>query len=420
MDQQANAFSLFQTAINLENRIRARTDELRSTLRRLEQSNHELALAKESAEEANLSKTRFLAAASHDVLQPLNAAHLSISALADLQTSDDGRRLAAQVSRALETMEDVLRTLLDISKLDAGVVRPEISDVELQPLFRSLVSDFAPLAVQKGLQLRFRTTDAVIRTDRMLYRRVLQNIISNALRYTVKGGVIVGVRRKAGKTVVAIADTGIGIPQEQYEAVYEEFQRGRNAGEVERSSGGLGLGLAIVRRLISALGHDISFTSRLGKGTVFQVAAMPAAARPVRRALPIRILETPRFYGLYGVRVLLVEDDAAVLEAMSSLLERWHCSVRVASSTREALECLGDTDWVPDLIIADQHLDDGDLGSITIGEARQYLNRAVPSLIVTADPSEALAIAARQSGIELMRKPVKPAELRALMAHLLA
>jgi signal transduction histidine kinase len=420
MDQQANAFSLFQTAINLENRIRARTDELRSTLRRLEQSNHELALAKESAEEANLSKTRFLAAASHDVLQPLNAAHLSISALADLQTSDDGRRLAAQVSRALETMEDVLRTLLDISKLDAGVVRPEISDVELQPLFRSLVSDFAPLAVQKGLQLRFRTTDAVIRTDRMLYRRVLQNIISNALRYTVKGGVIVGVRRKAGKTVVAIADTGIGIPQEQYEAVYEEFQRGRNAGEVERSSGGLGLGLAIVRRLISALGHDISFTSRLGKGTVFQVAAMPAAARHVRRALPIRILETPRFYGLYGVRVLLVEDDAAVLEAMSSLLERWHCSVRVASSTREALECLGDTDWVPDLIIADQHLDDGDLGSITIGEARQYLNRAVPSLIVTADPSEALAIAARQSGIELMRKPVKPAELRALMAHLLA
>jgi signal transduction histidine kinase len=420
MDQQANAFSLFQTAINLESRIRERTDELRSTLRRLEQSNHELALAKEAAEQANLSKTRFLAAASHDVLQPLNAAHLSVSALADLQTTEDGRRLAAQVSRALETMEDVLRTLLDISKLDAGVVRPEISDVELQSLFRSLMSDFAPLAAKKGLELRFRATDAVIRTDRMLYRRVLQNIISNALRYTVKGGVIVGVRRKAGRIVVAIADTGIGIPQEQYEAVYEEFQRGRNASEAERSSGGLGLGLAIVRRLISALGHDISFTSRLGKGTVFQVAALPAAARAARLALPIRALETPRFYGLYGVRVLLVENDVAVLEAMAALLERWHCSIRVASSTSEALQCLGDTDWVPDLIIADQHLDDGDLGSITIGEARQYLNRAVPALIITADPSDALSIAARQSGIELMHKPVKPAELRALMAHLLA
>jgi CheY-like chemotaxis protein len=393
---------------------------LRSTLRRLEQSNHELALAKEAAEQANLSKTRFLAAASHDVLQPLNAAHLSISALTDLQTTGDGRRLAAQVSRALETMEDVLRTLLDISKLDAGVVRPEISDVELQSLFRSLMSDFAPLAAKKGLELRFRATDAVIRTDRMLYRRVLQNIISNALRYTVKGGVIVGVRRKAGRIVVAVADTGIGIPQEQYEAVYEEFQRGRNASEAERSSGGLGLGLAIVRRLISALGHDISFTSRLGKGTVFQVAALPAAARAARLALPIRALETPRFYGLYGVRVLLVENDVAVLEAMAALLERWHCSIRVASSTGEALQCLGDTDWVPDLIIADQHLDDGDLGSITIGEARQYLNRAVPALIITADPSDALSIAARQSGIELMHKPVKPAELRALMAHLLA
>src|SRR6185312_4275523 len=120
------------------------------------------------------------------------------------------------------------------------------------------------------------------------------------------------------------------------------------------------------------------------------------------------------------VRILLVENDAAVLEAMSSLLERWHCSVRVASSTREAIECLGDTAWVPELIIADQHLDHGDLGSITVGEARQYLGRAVPALIVTADPSEALSIAARQSGIELMHKPVKPAELRALMAHLLA
>lgn len=420
MDQQANAFSLFQTAINLESRIRERTDELRSTLRRLEQSNHELALAKEAAEQANLSKTRFLAAASHDVLQPLNAAHLSISALTDLQITEDGRRLAGQVSRALETMEDVLRTLLDISKLDAGVVKPEITDVELQPLFRSLMSDFAPLAAKKGLELRFRATDAAIRTDRMLYRRVLQNIISNALRYTVKGGVIVGVRRKAGRIVVAVADTGIGIPQEQYEAVYEEFQRGRNAGEAERSSGGLGLGLAIVRRLILALGHGISFTSRLGKGTVFQVAALPAEMRIARSAPPMRALDTPRFYGLYGVRVLLVENDVAVAEAMAALLERWHCSIRVASSTAEARQCLGDTDWVPDLVIADQHLDDGDLGSITIGEARQYLNRAVPALIITADPSDALSMAARQSGIELMLKPVKPAELRALMAHLLA
>ncbi|MGN6466135.1 MAG: ATP-binding response regulator [Rhizobiaceae bacterium] len=420
MDQQANAFSLFQTAINLENRIRARTDELRSTLRRLEQSNHELALAKEAAEQANLSKTRFLAAASHDVLQPLNAAHLSISALADLQSSDDGRRLAAQVSSALETMEDVLRTLLDISKLDAGVVRPELSDVELQPLFRSLVSDFSPMAAKKGLQLRFRPTNAVIRTDRTLYRRVLQNIISNAIRYTVKGGVIVGTRHKAGKIAVVVADTGIGIPQEQYEAVYEEFQRGRNASEAERSSGGLGLGLAIVKRLISALGHDISFTSGLGKGTVFQVSAQPAAAQPVPRARPTRAVEAPRFYGLYGVRILLVENDVPVMEAMSSLLERWHCSIRIASSTQESLEQLGDTNWVPDLIIADQHLDHGDLGSITIGEARRYLGRAVPSLIITADPSEALAAATRQSGIELMHKPVKPAELRALMAHLLA
>ncbi len=420
MDQQANAFSLFQTAINLENRVRARTDELRATLRRLEQSNHELAAAKEAAEQANLSKTRFLAAASHDVLQPLNAAHLSISALADLQTTQDGQKLTQQVSRALETMEDVLRTLLDISKLDAGVVQPEFSNVELQPLFQSLMSDFSPMAAQKGLKLRFRATSAVVRTDRTLYRRVLQNILSNALRYTVSGGVIVGARRLGESISVVIADTGIGIPQEQYEAVYEEFQRGRNANEAERANGGLGLGLAIVKRLISALGHHISFTSTLGKGTVFHVGAAAASARPIAAEPSPKPREAPRFYGLHGAKILLVENDETVLEAMGSLLQRWHCSIRVASSTRQAMHCLNDTDWVPDLVIADQHLDQGDLGSATIEEIREHLCRAVPGLIVTADPSEALAMAARKAGVELMHKPVKPAELRALMAHLLA
>ena len=150
MDQQGNAFSLFQTAISLENRVRTRTEELHSTLRRLEQSNIDLSAAKENAELANLSKTRFLAAASHDVLQPLNAAHLSVSALAEVQTSDEGKKLVRQVERSLETMEDLLRTLLDISKLDAGVVQPDIGDVNLETLFSSLRSDFQPVAEHEG------------------------------------------------------------------------------------------------------------------------------------------------------------------------------------------------------------------------------------------------------------------------------
>ncbi|RUZ78893.1 hybrid sensor histidine kinase/response regulator, partial [Mesorhizobium sp. M7A.F.Ca.CA.001.14.1.1] len=184
MDQQGNAFSLFQTTISLENRVRTRTEELHSTLRRLEQSNIDLSAAKENAELANLSKTRFLAAASHDVLQPLNAAHLSVSALAEVQTSDEGKKLVRQVERSLETMEDLLRTLLDISKLDAGVVQPDISDVSLEALFSSLRSDFLPVAEMKGLSLKFRPVHAVVRSDRTLLRRILQNILSNALGYT--------------------------------------------------------------------------------------------------------------------------------------------------------------------------------------------------------------------------------------------
>jgi two-component system, sensor histidine kinase len=419
MEQQGNAFSLFQTAINLETRVRTRTEELRATLRNLEQSNLELVAAKESAEQANLSKTRFLAAASHDVLQPLNAAHLSISALAELQTGEEGRKLVRQVERSLETMEDLLRTLLDISKLDAGVVQPEIGDVPLEPLFSSLKSDFQPWAANKGLKLRFRPTHAVVRSDRTLLRRILQNIISNAIRYTRTGGVLVGMRYRGPMLRIDIVDTGRGISNDQRQAVFEEFNRGGVAADNDLA-GGLGLGLAIVRRMVDALGHRVDFSSQLGRGTVFHVDVPLAIGPHAEHAAVANEVEKPRGYGLFGTKVLLIENDAAVLEAMKVLLERWRCDVRVASATEEALEALGDTGWVPDIIIADQHLDHGDLGTSTIAEARDYLQRQVPALLITADASDQLARLARSSGIELMRKPVKPAQLRALLAHLLA
>ncbi|WP_296738817.1 hybrid sensor histidine kinase/response regulator [Mesorhizobium sp.] len=420
MDQQGNAFSLFQTAISLENRVRTRTEELHATLRRLEQSNIDLVAAKETAEQANLSKTRFLAAASHDVLQPLNAAHLSVSALAEVQTSEEGKKLVRQVERSLETMEDLLRTLLDISKLDAGVVQPEIGDVSLEALFSSLRSDFLPEAQKKGLSLKFRPVNVVVRSDRTLLRRILQNILSNALRYTRSGGVLVGTRHRGDTIRIDVADTGCGIPDDQREAVFEEFHRGTSTLAEGRLAGGLGLGLAIVRRMAAALGHPVTFSSRVGRGTIFHIdvpVGMSAAAEPTAGAAD---MERPRGYGLFGTKVLLVENDVDVLGAMTSLLERWQCLVRAATSTDDALDLLGDTDWVPDIVIADQHLDGGDLGTATIAEVRDYLGRPVPALIVTADGSEPVAKAARAAGIELMRKPLKPAQLRALLAHLLA
>lgn len=420
MDHQGNAFSLFQTAINLENQVRSRTEELRSTLRRLEQSNVDLGVAKETAELANLSKTRFLAAASHDVLQPLNAAHLSISALADIPMSDEGRMLVRQVERSLETMEDLLRTLLDISKLDAGVVQPDVVDLPLDQLFSSLKSDFQPLADQKELRLRFRQPVAAVRSDRILLRRILQNIISNALRYTRSGGVLVGARRRGDMIRIDVADTGCGIPPSQREAVFEEFHRGTRSADAELSGGGLGLGLAIVRRMAGSLGHEVSFSSVVDRGTVFHVllpAAQPVAALTTAQQ---QEFERPPGYGLFGTKVLLIENDLAVLDGMTALLRRWQCDVRAASSTQESVEMLGDTDWIPDIVIADQHLDHGDLGSLTIGAVRDYLGRDTPALVITANASEQLAPMLKAAGIEMMRKPVKPAQLRALMAHLLA
>jgi signal transduction histidine kinase len=420
MDQQGNAFTLFQTAINLEGRIKARTEELRSTLRRLEQSNTDLVAAKENAERANLSKTRFLAAASHDVLQPLNAAHLSVSALADVQTTEEGRKLVRQVERSLETMDDLLRTLLDISKLDAGVVRPDVASVPLEPLFAALRSDFQPLASKKGLKLRLRPTVLAVRSDRTLLSRILQNIVSNGLRYTRDGGVLVGARRRTGIVIIDVADTGCGIPEDHHQAIYEEFHRGPLAAHGELSSGGLGLGLSIVKRMVDALGHRISFRSVVGRGTVFRLE-LPAG-QPARSeaGIPQAEPERPRGYGLFGTKVLLVDDDPQVLEAMRVLLERWQCDVRGAMSTEGVLDQLGDTDWLPDIIIADQHLDQGELGSDTVSQARAYLQRNVPALIITADASDEMQRIARSTGSELMHKPVQPAQLRALLAHLLA
>ena len=423
MDQQGNAFSLFQTAINLENRVRSRTEELRSTLRRLEQSNSALVAAKENAEQANQSKTRFLAAASHDVLQPLNAAHLSVSALAEIQNTDEGHTLVRQVERSLETMEDLLHTLLDISKLDAGVVKPELGDVALEPLLASIMADFQPLAARKGIALRSRAGGAVVRSDRTLLRRILQNIVSNAVRYTTNG-------RRAGRrrasaappsastssTPAAASRTTSARPCSRNSTAVPSPSTARcpsaASGSACRSSG------AWPKRSH----HPIGFSSRVGRGTGVPAGnAGRAAPAPSTLPPPSTDAEQPRGYGLFGTRVLLVENDPARAEAMTALLESWQCDVRAAASTSEAMAQLGDTHW----IAGRRHRRPASRRRRSGQPDRSrrcalHLLRNVPALIVTGDASSALAQAARASGIELMRKPVKPAQLRALLAHLLA
>ncbi|EBW1603852.1 sensor histidine kinase, partial [Salmonella enterica subsp. enterica serovar Kottbus] len=309
MDQQGNAFSLFQTAINLENRIKSRTEELNAAMRSLEQTNLDLVEAKDAADRANISKTRFLAAASHDVLQPLNAAHLSISALADIQDTAQGQKLVQQVERSLTTMEELLRTLLDISKLDAGVVTPQLSETSLAAMFQSLNSDFQPLADRKNLKLRFRPTALAAMTDSALLRRTVQNIISNALRYTQEGGVLVSVRQRRDIDRIEIWDTGCGIAEERAERVFEEFYRGVAVHDGGLSGHGLGLGLSIVQRMGETLGYDISFRSRAGAGTVFRIDMPKGTLSLKRMEQPAVECERQPGYGLFGARVLLVEND---------------------------------------------------------------------------------------------------------------
>jgi signal transduction histidine kinase/CheY-like chemotaxis protein len=416
MDQQGNAFSLFQTAIGLEAKVRARTEELTSVLRRLERSNDALVMAKEEAERANLSKTRFLAAASHDLLQPLNAARLSISVLSEMQATEDTRRLSGQIDQSLQTIEDLIKTLLDISKLDAGVVKPELQAFPLDPVLSALEMSFGPMAAANGLRLRIRRCGLLVRSDPLLLQRVLQNLVSNAVRYTKRGGVLVGVRVRGTQCLIDVVDTGCGIAESERETMFEEFYRG--AAAADGTHAGLGLGLAIVQRTVQALGHALGVKSVLGKGSTFRLAVEHAGFAPETQAVPEawrKNVDNAR-----GAVVLLIENDQAVLYATRHLLDRWGCRTLWARGLDELGPHLADLHHgAPDIILVDYHLDDGETGLAAIKALRERVGPNVPAIVMTGDRSADIAAEVMAAGYELMHKPIKPAELRALMSHLL-
>ncbi|MDO9709731.1 NahK/ErcS family hybrid sensor histidine kinase/response regulator [Paracraurococcus lichenis] len=417
IDRQGSAFSLFQTAIGLEAQVRSRTQELTEALRSLERTNAALAAAKEEAERANLSKTRFLAAASHDLLQPLNAARLFMSTLVDLQAEAEARRVAVRVERSLQTIEDLIRALLDISKLDAGLVRPSVQEFPLDGCLAALDSTFRPAAERKGLRLRLRPTPVTVRSDPVMLQRILQNLLSNAVRYTRRGGVHLGVRRQGEDCVIQVADTGIGIPEREYELIFEEFHRGALTEEEDVA---LGLGLAIVRRQLRTLGHGLEFRSKVGVGSVFRLrlplaAGLPAAPEPGPDRAGSR---APG--GIAGTLLVLIENDEPTLTAMTQLLDRWDCHVLPVRSRDELQRLAPQLERRPDIVITDYHLDDGVDGLSLIARLRRDFRAALPAIVVSADHSEAVAAAARAAGCEMLRKPVRPAALRALLVHLLS
>jgi signal transduction histidine kinase len=407
VDSQFNAFSLFETAIALDHQVRRRTQELQQAMRSIEK-------AKRQAEAASSLKTTFVTSVGHDLLQPLNAARLALSALSEMQTGTEGGVLIEQVDRCLVTLEDLIRTLLDLSKLDAGVMQPEFRSFVLNDVMEPLAREFDHFAHKRGLKLRIFATRRTVRSDPSMLRRILQNLLANALRYTAHGGVLVGVRRRGDNVLVQVCDTGPGIPDEGREAIFQEFQRAHS--DIPGQTG-FGLGLAIVRRFAQVLGHPVSLASRVGRGSTFSVliplsseTPPPPVPVPQFRAFPNRIA---------GAKILLIENEPAISEAMILLLERWGCDVAVATSGAEAVEKLRALANPPQIIIADLHLNNGELGPQAIQAVRRACGKEAPALLVTADHSSRAEEEARRNKLEMLRKPVRPAELRSLLSFLL-
>lgn len=385
---------------SLEQRVRERTEALMQ--------------AKAEAESANASKTRFLAAASHDLLQPLNAARLFVSALDDglaSRTTDVGdtaqkeRRLASHAGEALRSAEQLLAGLLDISSLDSGAIRPDVRPVALGPILDRLALEFSAMARERQLTLRHVGCAATVHTDPQLLRRILQNFLSNALRYTPAGRVLFGCRRRGALLRIEVWDTGPGIPEEKRKEIFEEFRRLDSAEfSVEK---GLGLGLAIVDRIADLLDLRVTLRSVVGRGTCFavEVPFAETGVLPSADRLPVKPMISPT-----PLLVLCVDNEQPILDGMRALLEEWGHDVvtcREPGNVGDALAGRG-----PDVIIIDYHLGAGSSGLDVLDDVRRDMGTDIPALLVTADRSEEVRRQAEQRGCDVLLKPVRPAALR--------
>ncbi len=366
----------------------------------------DLEVAKGEAERANHAKSRFLAAIGHDLMQPLHAAQLFTDALADEIESPRHRGTVAQVRGALESTTDLLTGLLDMSRLEAGGLVPQPRDFALADVLEPLASEFRAIAAARGLSFRFRATRAWTHSDPQLLRRILQNFLANAVRYTASGGVVLGVRRTRNGLRIEVHDTGPGIAADQQRAIFEEFRRGPDA-----PGDGLGLGLSIADRIAQLLDAPLSLRSRAGRGTVFAVD-LPRAAAATATAIPV-----PVRGGLAGLRVLAVDNDPLALGALRMLLERWGCEVVVASGRDAALAASRDGDAA--LWLFDYHLDDGDTG-VLVAQALAARCGARPTVILSADAGEDVRACVAEAGYLLLPKPLKPLALKSTLDRLMA
>jgi CheY-like chemotaxis protein len=381
----------------------------RDRLRELERRNAELADAKSAAEAANLSKTRFLAAASHDILQPLNAARLYLTSLVERHGVGDDARLIGNVDASLAAVEDILAAVLEISRLDVGTLNPDISAFRIDDVLAPLALDFAPVAQAKGIDLVFVACSLTVRSDRRLLRRLLQNLVSNAIKYTRSGRVLVGCRRRGARLRIDVHDTGIGIPPHQHRAVFLEFHRLEQGA---REAGGLGLGLSIVECIARVLDHPLGLVSQAGRGSHFSIEV--PMAPPATRHAPAP--ETRLDRGRIGETVLCLDNDANILDATTALLQGWGCELLAAVDLAGAVAAMGGGARTPSGLLVDYHLEHSN-GIEAIGALRRQFDPDLPAALITADRSAEVRDAARALGIAVLDKPLKPAALRATISQ---
>jgi signal transduction histidine kinase len=398
--------ALEQINHTLEERVDDRT-------RALTLLNAELEKARAKADAANHDKTRFLAAASHDLLQPLNAARLYTSTLFERTRGTPMADIAASIDASLNAVEDIMSTLLDISRMDSGALKVTLANFNVLDLLKKIEIEFQPLASEKNIDLRVVGASLIVRSDRMLLARVVQNLVSNAVKYTKPGGRVRVGCRKRGKTVrLDVVDTGIGIDRHQHNLIFTEFSRLEQGARI---APGLGLGLSIVQRILVALDHPMEIESIVGKGSRFSVA-VPLVASDAKQA-PAKDPAPPRVESqLAGLNVLCVDNERNILDAMSGLLENWGCEVRTATSLKEIAQLNMLEGWVPDLVLMDYHLDQTS-GLDAIEWLKQIVGGHLPAILVTADRTAAVRQLAETRGTLVLNKPVKPAALRALLAQ---
>jgi PAS domain S-box-containing protein len=391
-------------------------DDLKRAKDLAERTKETAELARIESERANLAKTKFLAAASHDLRQPVQAIFFFTSVLAHKLRDHATKPVLDDLQGSLESLNILLDSLLDVSKLDAGLVTPKETDFSVAAVLDRVIADFAPVARDKGLELRTVPSTAIIRSDPALLARIVQNLVSNAIRYTTSGRVLVGCRRIQGKACIQVWDTGIGIPVERMRDIFEEFTQLGNP-ERDRNQG-LGLGLAIVERLARLLSHPIQVRSKPGQGSMFSIEIPMASPGPAVRHPARSRARAP--LASNGEVIVLIDDESVILKGLTMVLQSWGYQVVAATSEAEAVQQLALLKTIPAAIVADYRLREGHTGTEAVAHIRDLYHTPIPSIIITGDTAPERLREAETSGLSILHKPIQPPTLRRMLLESLA